>query len=232
MARSPLSALVVAAVVAGVAVTSLNGGGGHLSVAAVDILIGLGSAGLLGLLGVPETVRRERLRRSGIRQIDAMSGAEFEERLAVLFRAFGYEVRRLGGTGDFGADLVLERDGGLCVVQAKRYSASVGIEAVQQVIGARRYYGAAEAMVVTNSSFTTAAAALAAADGIRLVERRELIRLLASQPGRDQPAAGLRLLLRQWVAGARLLLFCVGLVVRGAWWLVREAATVVLPTRR
>lgn len=230
--RYPLSVLVVAAIVTGAVVTSMNDGRGHASATVVDALVGLGAAGLLGLLGVPETVRRERLRRSGIRQADAMSGVEFEERLAVLFGALGYEVRRLGGTGDFGADLLVESDAVLCAVQAKRYSSSVGIEAVQQVIGARRYYGADEAMVVTNSSFTAAAATLAAADGVRLVERRELIRLFSAQPRRDQPAGGFRLLIRQWVAGARLLLFCVGLVLRGAWWVVRETASVVLSAWR
>ena len=100
-----------------------------------------------------------------------MNGGEFEQRLAVLFRALGYRVSTTRATGDFGADLVLERDGVRTVVQAKRWDDSVGIEAVYEVVGAKAHYGASEAVVVTSSVLTPSAAELADDNGVALVER-------------------------------------------------------------
>lgn len=77
--------------------------------------------------------REERLRRSGIADIDKMDGRQFELYLGILFKHLGYAVKVTRAAGDFGADLVLEKDGKRIVVQAKRYSKNVGIEAVQQV---------------------------------------------------------------------------------------------------
>lgn len=78
-------------------------------------------------------------------------------------------------SGDYGADLVLKKDGKKVVAQAKRYSKDVGIMAVQEVIGAKSYYSANEAWVVTNSYFTKAARELAQTGSVRLVDRDELI---------------------------------------------------------
>src|SRR5688572_23484112 len=52
--------------------------------------------------------------------IDSMTGPQFERRLVVLFRDLGYSATHTGRLGDFGADLVVERDGTRTVVQAKR----------------------------------------------------------------------------------------------------------------
>src|SRR5690242_16645676 len=66
--------------------------------------------------------REERLRKSGIYDIDKMDGRQFELYLGLLYKALGYksEVTRLAG--DYGADLILEKNGVRTVVQAKCYS--------------------------------------------------------------------------------------------------------------
>lgn len=150
--------------------------------AVVDAACAVASVAALGLLGIPATARRRRRARSGIEGVDQMAGTEFEARLALLFRALGHRVEPTAGPGDFGADLVAERDGVRTVVQAKRYRGAVGIEAVQQAVGARQYYEAQEAVVITNSRYTPSAAALAQAAGVRLVGREELVDLLAAHP--------------------------------------------------
>ncbi len=63
-------------------------------------------------------------------------------------------VKTTPKSGDFGADLVLSKDGVDTVVQAKRWNMVVGIEAVQQIVAAKQYYGARNAMVITNSEYT------------------------------------------------------------------------------
>ncbi len=125
-------------------------------------------------------IRSERrLRHSGIDEIDRMSGAEFERRLAVLFRRLGYRAEVVGSTrGDYGADLVLEKDGRRTVVQAKRWKKRVGLRAVQEVAAARSYYGADGAMVVTNSRFTRQAWDLAARTDVSLRDRDTLVATL------------------------------------------------------
>lgn len=147
-----------------------------------DASMALAVTSALALLGVPAAVRRGRRHRSGIGQIDGMTGEEFEGRLAQLFADLGEQVCHTGRRGDFGADLLTDRAGVRTVVQAKRYEGAVGIEAVQQVIGARRYYDADRARVVTNSFLTPAALALAQADGVEVVERDDLVSLLARHP--------------------------------------------------
>ena len=95
----------------------------------------------------------------GLAEVDAMSGQGFERYLVQLFCELGYGVRHVGGGGgDFGADLIVERDGVRIAVQAKNYeSGRVGNDAVQQAIAGATYYDCQQAMVVTNSGFTKAA---------------------------------------------------------------------------
>lgn len=129
--------------------------------------------------------RRWRLARSGIREIDRLSGAVFEEYLELLFRRLGYRVQRTRAAGDYGGDLVITgKDGARTVVQAKRYSKAVGVRAVQEVVAAMRAYECERAMVVTNSRFTKQASHLAATNDVELWDRDELVRRLMAAGGR------------------------------------------------
>lgn len=55
--------------------------------------------------------RNERLRKSGIENIDAMGGIQFEDYLSQLFRSQGYKVEVTSAAGDYGADLLLNNEG-------------------------------------------------------------------------------------------------------------------------
>jgi restriction system protein len=133
--------------------------------------------------------RRRRLARSGIGDIDRMSGREFEAYLALLFRRYGYTVKQTGKTGDYGADLVISKDGQRTAIQAKRYKRNVGIDAVQQVVAAKKVYDCQGAIVVTNSAYTQAARNLAVANGVVLWDREKLISaMLRAQSAQDSPA--------------------------------------------
>jgi restriction system protein len=133
--------------------------------------------------GYRQRQKEIRLLRSGIVEIDRMTGSEFEAFLAVLFAKEGYAVRRVGRSGDFGGDLVLLKDGGPIVVQAKRYKGFVGVRAVQEAVGAKGYYRCDTAWVITNSRFTPAAIELARANDVELFDRDRLVkRLLQGNP--------------------------------------------------
>jgi restriction system protein len=122
-----------------------------------------------------------KLRKSGIREVDAMSGEDFERFLGELFKRRGFKVSYTATSGDYGADLILKDGEDIIAVQAKRYSSTVGVKAVQEIIGAVRMYDATEAWVVTNSHFTRQAEKLADINDVYLIDREELIELILNK---------------------------------------------------
>ncbi|MBN2526417.1 MAG: restriction endonuclease [Deltaproteobacteria bacterium] len=119
--------------------------------------------------------------------VDELSGHQFERYLKKVFQASGYKARVVGTEGaDFGADLIVEKDGIRFAVQAKNYDRTVhkvGNDAVQQAIAGATYYKCERAMVVTNGGFTKAAKQQALASEIipvTLVSRDKLKRMIAN----------------------------------------------------
>ncbi|MGB9938221.1 restriction endonuclease [Methanosarcina sp.] len=77
------------------------------------------------------------------------------------------------------ADLVLTSNEGIrTAVQVKRYSSKVSNGAVQEVVAAKGLYKCTQGMVVTNNYFTDCAKQLAKANGIELIDRNELRKLI------------------------------------------------------
>jgi HJR/Mrr/RecB family endonuclease len=112
-------------------------------------------------------------------ELDQLSGIEFEEFLAGLFRAQGYMAELTPTSGDYGADLILSKDGERIAVQAKRYMGSVGVQAIQEALSGQAYYQCQTAWVITTGTFTTNAAELARKSGVRMVGRSEIGNLMA-----------------------------------------------------
>lgn len=74
--------------------------------------------------------RKQKRRKAGIADVDRMDGLEFEAYLQQLFKTLGYTVTLTPPSGDYGADLILKKQGKTISVQAKRYKSNVGIKAV------------------------------------------------------------------------------------------------------
>lgn len=170
--------------------------------------------GIAGVTGIKPAATIERFRNSNIRMVDTMSGTTFEKFLVSVFAREGYIVKLVGGKGDFGADLILRRGDHKIVVQAKRYAGNVGLDAVQEVAGARAHYKADEAIVVTNSHYTTAARALAKSNNVRLWERSDLVAVMARQSD-VQSIVGWALLRKQLRYGMPRMIGRVFLIVLG-----------------
>lgn len=128
-----------------------------------------------------KTRKTRKLRKSGIREVDQMSGEDFEKFLAELFKRRGFKVKLTATSGDYGADLILKDGKDIIAVQAKRYSSTVGVKAVQEIIGAVKMYDATEAWVVTNSHFTRQAEKLADINDVYLIDRDELIQMMLNK---------------------------------------------------
>lgn len=122
-------------------------------------------------------LKERKIRAASIAKIHQMSGVEFEEYLQAVLKKAGYKVQLTDTTGDFGADLILQKGTSKIVVQAKRYKGSVGIKAVQEVLGAKSYYDAQESWVVTNSYYTKSAKSLALKSNVRLLDKNALVNL-------------------------------------------------------
>ena len=125
--------------------------------------------------------RQEEAVRAGRRtlaEVDVMTGTEFEELVAALCRRDGCtQVRRVGGAGDNGAD-VLGRlpDGRTMVVQCKRYAPNRAIpnRELRELLGARLHFGADVAVFVTTSRFTGPSERFALEHDILAVHRDHL----------------------------------------------------------
>lgn len=112
-------------------------------------------------------------------ELDKLTGMEFEEFLAGLFRDQGYAAELTPTSGDYGADLILSKDGQRIAVQAKRYVGSVGVGAVQEALSGMAYYQCQTAWVITTGAFTANALELAGKSGVKMIGRSEIGNLLA-----------------------------------------------------
>ncbi|MDX8047600.1 restriction endonuclease [Gracilibacillus sp. S3-1-1] len=149
------------------------------SILAADPLLTLGIILFIAFFVIYEfiikIIKEYRLKRSGIEEIDEMSGNKFEEYLLILLKDRGYKVKLTPKTGDYGADLILVTTNKKIVIQAKRYKKNVGVRAVQEIVSAQKYYKADECWVITNSFFTNQAIKLAHSNYVRLIDRLELM---------------------------------------------------------
>ena len=113
-----------------------------------------------------------------VEELKKLNGTEFENYLAGLFKSQGYEVEMTPSTGDYGADLILHKDQQRIAVQAKCYTGSVGVSAVQEALSGMAYYRCHSAWVVTTGNYTVNAVELATQSKVRLFGRNELGKLI------------------------------------------------------
>ena len=115
------------------------------------------SIGILAVVGagIAILVRARRKRPS---DIDLMEGRDFEYFCAELLKKCGFlEVEVTKGSGDYGIDILAEKDGVTYAIQCKCYAAPVGVKAVQEAYAGRDYYDRMVGAVLTNQYFTTPA---------------------------------------------------------------------------
>lgn len=87
-----------------------------------------------------------------------MEGHEFEYFCADLLKQKGFvDVEVTKGSGDYGVDILAEKDGITYAIQCKRYTTPVGIKAVQEAYAGRDYYDRMVGAVMTNQYFTSPA---------------------------------------------------------------------------
>lgn len=89
------------------------------------------------------------------KQLDQMAGHDFEYYCADLLEAHGFiDVEVTKASGDYGIDILAEKDGVTYAIQCKRYDGPVGVKAVQEAYAGRDYYDRMVGAVMTNQYFT------------------------------------------------------------------------------
>lgn len=123
-------------------------------------------------------IQPEHISEVTISSIDAMDGHTFESYCADLLRKNGfYNVSVTQASGDFGIDVLAEKDNVTYAIQCKCYSGSVGNHAVQEAFSGARYYHRMVAVVMTNSRFTHAAVETAKQINVLLWDRDKILEM-------------------------------------------------------
>lgn len=129
---------------------------------------------------------------------------EFEHLVRELFEAMGMKSWVTQSSRDEGVDAVVVNEdpitGGLCVIQAKRYSRIVGLEAVNALAGVMNDKHAAKGILVTTSWVGQSSRDFAARNGrMTIIEGRQIRHLLKEHLDLDV-LIGLERLPPDWIA--------------------------------
>ncbi len=145
----------------------------------IALILMLAGVVAIGLIAIA-MLRYAAKKRPG--QIDLMEGHEFEYFCAQLLRKKGFlEVEVTKGSGDYGVDILAEKEGVTYAIQCKCYTTPVGVKAVQEAYAGRDYYDRMVGVVLTNQYFTTPAVEAAKKLKILLWDRGYLESMLEEE---------------------------------------------------
>ena len=116
---------------------------------------------------------------------EVKTGDDYERYVMFCVKDFGNPCNKVGGTGDYGADLVADVNGKHLVIQCKFYSTPVGYDAVQQVYTAKSIYKGTWCCVISNAGFTRQAIVGARKLGVKLLSHIDIAEYLDTLRGRS-----------------------------------------------
>lgn len=130
---------------------------------------------------------RDQARRADLKlsQLGSLTPEGFEEFVAELFEALGYQVERTGGTGDEGVDLRLSLDGLRAVAQCKYHKSRsvIGSPDLQKFLGTIHHTQSHKGFFVTTRTFSLAAEKFVADHPIELIDGPRLVQLVEQALG-------------------------------------------------
>lgn len=122
-----------------------------------------------------------------ISDIDAITGVQFEEIVAVLFDYFGYKTKLTKRSGDYGVDIFASfKDVRYCIQTKLYYNHNVGSSAIQEINTAKNYYMCDYAVVITNSKYTKQALDMAENLNVILINRIDLVNILQAYKSKNK----------------------------------------------
>jgi restriction endonuclease len=131
--------------------------------------------GVIIFISMVCTIYHKLHRKYTLKQLDKMDGHQFEYACADILKANGYKhVKVTRGSGDFGVDVIAEKDKVRYAIQCKRYNHKLDNTPIQEVVGGLAYYQCDKGAVMTNQYFTEPAKQLAQVNDIKLLDRDTL----------------------------------------------------------
>lgn len=131
--------------------------------------------GVIIFISMVCTIYRKLHRKYTLKQLDKMDGHQFEYACADILKANGYKhVKVTRSSGDFGVDIIAEKDKVKYAIQCKRYNHKLDNTPIQEVVGGLAYYQCDKGAVMTNQYFTEPAKQLAQVNDIELLDRDTL----------------------------------------------------------
>lgn len=114
-----------------------------------------------------------------IEQVDKLNPNLFEAFIAALYKSMGFNVFLTPYSNDKGADVVAISKEKCFLIQAKQCKSNIGIEAIQEIYGAKNYYELKfkeifNLVVITNNEFSQAAITLSDANNVCLINRKKM----------------------------------------------------------
>ena len=101
--------------------------------------------------------------------VEANSGLEFENTCLEILVRNGYAAYLTKTSGDYGADIIAEKDNLSYCIQCKCLSRPVGIKAVQEVVAAQKHYACDYAAIISTTTPTQPALELAKSGNIAVI---------------------------------------------------------------
>lgn len=105
------------------------------------------------------------------------SGIEFEIRIRDTLKSNGFYAHLTATTGDFGGDIIAERDGVRYCIQCKNLTSPAGVKAVQEAYSACSHYECDFAVVVSSGGYTERAYQMARKLGVLLHDENSISKL-------------------------------------------------------
>lgn len=116
----------------------------------INIVIIIGMV-IIGIFLLTKSYRKN----CDVKVLDEMEGHDFEYYCADLLKKRGFvDVVVTKGSGDYGVDVLAEKDGITYGIQCKAYTTPVGVKAVQEAYAGKEYYDRMVGAVLTNQYFT------------------------------------------------------------------------------
>ena len=115
--------------------------------------------------------------------IDRLNPNLFEASIAALYKKQGFEIYLTPYSNDKGVDVVVLKNGENYLIQVKQTKSIVGIDAVQEICTAKKYYEGKfgetfKLLTITNNDYSSSAKILAKSNDIQLFNRIELEKLV------------------------------------------------------
>lgn len=146
----------------------------------IAIVIFIGFILLISLYIKLKRKKRYDVAKITLKDIDLMSGHDFEDYLHVLFASLDYETFVTKKSRDYGADMLyIDKVDRKVIVQAKRYQAKLGLSSVQEIHAAKFFYQAEDALIITSAEDVTDSCwKLAASTDVAFLMREEIERII------------------------------------------------------